>query len=511
MTIERDPHDLAETLFPAQATNGSLTAIPSGIDKSKARDLTVFQSQSLFADRIHVVGGKMLRTLPEPSTKRVSVRFKKTMRMDPPISLGLKTLKAPIRNVEWWVDGQDRDIAAFNEEVIKLHQKSLSRKALRAVDFGWQVCEWVWGRQTIRVDNERLKVHKTFRDAFVPIHFIDLDPQYIEPVLDEKIGIFAGVKPIGTFEDREKIIPRWKLFYTANEPEYGDPRGHSILDDVYPVYYWCQLAHLMAARYFESRAIPNPVVRCPATETIDPTTGQRAQNVNVALSAADNLRHGKPAVMPSDIDQDARLYLWTMELLQSDKRGDEFKDYIAFLNDLKMMGLGIPPKVLLQGSGVGTFAETREITTTWSETQETLLDDLWVEPINDQLIPMLTVLNFGQDAEQPRFETEGFKRTDQALIARVIDKMFEAKHRLKKASGETVDVSLSELIEPAKLLRSLRIAQKDVEELEVAPQAEDKQLEAQKEIESKKIAVAEQKAKTSGPSGEKRRDEFTEN
>lgn len=505
MSIEKDPHDLAVAITPVESTNGSLTAIPSGLVESKVRDLVQFQSQSIFADTIHLVGGKMLRSLPQPTGSKVSIRFKKSMRGDPPIALGLKTLKAPIRNVESWVDGGKKEVAAFCEEIIKIHQSDLCRKSLRAIEYGWQVCEWVWQRQTIRVDNKRLKVKRTFRDALVPVRFLDLDPQHIEPVIEEKYGTFAGVIPSGQMleDPKRRLIPRHKLFYTANDPEYGDPRGRSVLDDAYQVYYWCQIAHLMAARYFESRAIPNPVIRCPAGEIPDPATGQRRLSMAIALAAGENLRHGKPAVLPSDINTEARLYEWTMELLQADKRGDEFRDYIAFLNDLKMMAIGIPPKVLLQGSSVGTYAETREITSTWTDTQETLLNDLWVEPVNNQLIPMLVALNFGPEEEQPRFETEGFKKTDQALIARAFEKMLEVKHRINSGpGGKSVDASLYEMLDPVKLARSARLALKPLDELEVAPQAEDKALEAKAQL---------QKDKESGPSGEKKRDTFTEN
>lgn len=481
--------DLSELVELKPGVEPRVHAIPKGVDPRRVSDLTSFQIGNALRAFTQIDTGRLLSSLPDPSADRVSISFKKRMRKDPAIALGMALLKSPIRNVEWWVYGDDKDSAALAEEVLKLHYKRLCRLSLRALDFGWQPFEWVWEPQTIQVKNDRLKVDKTFRDVLVPRAFHEIDPGLCEPIVDRATHEFLGIKRSGV----EKMVPRHKLFVVSNDPEYGDPRGQSLLDKAYRSYYWCELALILAARYFESRAIPNLKGFGPAGKNVNPATNTEEDNVTIILAALDALRHGKQVALPSDVDEETKVRKWDIEELSSDKRGDMFVEYTEFLDKRKLMGLLTPPQVGMQGSNTGSNAETKEKVATWQDILEMILDDVWVEPINSQFLPMLTKLNFGVDAKPPVFRTSGFKRTDIALFSRVIDKVFTTPRKIKGSGDSDKGVGTpSMLVDIERLFAENRIPLVDLDEFEAPP-------------------MPTPGEKPSGPSGEKRRDILTDN
>lgn len=462
--------------------------------------------------------------LPNPTHGRVPISTKKLMRRDPTLYLGMSMLKAPLMTLEWWVDAESKDAkdaAALCEEVLRWYMPSLARLSLRAFDFGWQPFQVTWGFRDVKVENKNLDVSKTFRNALVPVRIMDLDPSEVLPLLDPEtrdfMGVHIGGGLITTNTTEQRMIPREALFVVSNDPEYGDPRGWSLLDNAYKPWWAGEMVEWMALRYFERKGDPPIIARAPNIESTDPDTGETVDAQELARDTIYELRGSNVAVLPSDWDEFAKQYLYSIEYLADDKRGDMFSDFIQFIDHRKLMALGVPPKVLLPGNKVGTYAETKEQGGTFQGLLEAFLQNTLVEAINAQLVGPLTVLNFGAELKRPQFKTEGFTKTDLALIREVLKDFFAARHKI----GDGKEGTGSQFVDIFRLMDRFGIPKVDPDEWEQPEDLEKMAAEAAM-VKAKQGPAgaagkpggagksAPKRTGTSARSGEKKRNTLTE-
>ena len=489
-------------------------ALPKGVNRLKVANLTQFMTARLRRDRAYADVARVMSNYPAPASHgvRLSNAIRRKMRGAPAIALGLSFMKAPLLNLEWWLRAetkQGKEAAALATHVLKQHARPLFRRGLRAIEFGWQVFEWIWEPRTLRIQNDDFQVNKTFPDALVPIHFHDFAPEMVAPLVHPADGTFLGVAlndalPLG----EERLIPREKLFVVANDPEYQDPRGYSVLDLAYEPFYWGKIAAMMLVKFIERRGVPGLKVTAPAVgEWEDQKTGDMMRGIDIALAAAADYRQGGELALPSDVDPDSKAPYWGAEPIQFDeKAGEMLVDAVRFFDDWTLMALGIPPKVLLQGTRVGSFAETKEITGSYLETLEEMKYRLIDEPVQRQLLPVLAALNFGTECEIPVFETESFKKADLAAIARATPQVFEAKHAVRGSDGVIKGfATIADLMDPWKFAAGNRIKLVDPDSWEPPPEpVEPTGEETTTTTNATGTKKTTMKRKVSGPSGEKR-------
>jgi hypothetical protein len=112
-------------------------------------DRPIFGQRSRFIDDaidsvFNIYGAFNPESLPVATLKK--------MRKHPTIRLGLSVFKAPIYNVNWWIDGHDKRIAAAVEENLKKVWGNLIQGMLRAMEFGYAPFEKVFTVGPLRVE-----------------------------------------------------------------------------------------------------------------------------------------------------------------------------------------------------------------------------------------------------------------------------------------------------------------------------------------------------------------------
>jgi hypothetical protein len=216
----------------------------------------------------------------------------------------------------------------------------------------------------------------------------------------------------------------------------------------------------LANRYFERRAIPPSEFYVPTNQRVDARTGEAVIPIKQAAQYVEEIHHGHTMVLPHEIDNVTKDQKWRWNIKETDQRGDMFIEYLSYLDALMLRGLGFPEKAILQGSSVGSFAETSEMVDTFMVVVDAILRQI-KEHLDNWVIPQIVRYNFGLNAEPPGIMFDRFTKMDRELWGRIIKSVVEEK-RVNEAGRQ---YSMAELIDAHDLSRKLGSALGDPEKL----------------------------------------------
>jgi len=379
------------------------------------------------------------------SPESIPLSVKKRMRRDPQIRLGLNIIKAPIMALDFWVEGDDGEIAAFVEAALRPIWRLLLRSSLNAVDFGFQAHEKVWKLSELVVDGPGGR--RRYSDIFLYKKIKDLDPAEVALLADER-GDYAG------FRQGEIEVAAEKTFVMTSGREWGNLYGRSRLDFAYEPWYWAAIMYMFCNRYFERKGDPPILGRAPAEERLD-KDGAAINTLDEAATVISNLKAGGTAVFPDERDEAGNLR-WDFQYLLDDKRADQFLRYIEHLEVMKLRALLVPERVLTQDTSTGSYAMARAHTETFLLSEENLLQEI-LDHINKYLVPQLVEYNFGPGRGSFQVRTRGLSTGHLEILKDVLLRLFDND---EAAPGER----LKDLIDISKVLEELDIPKRQEEE-----------------------------------------------
>jgi len=340
-----------------------------------------------------------LDTLPKPSITAYSTL--RTMRRDPTIALARWLVVAPILASGWSVEAEEdapegsKDF--INEQMQPLRLHLLKTGMYGCLDFGWQPYE---------------KVFKVGADGRVVIRKLKPLLQDTTSILiDTKTGAYVGLKnnmvPLKTAETL--------LLYI--DVEGTDWYGQSLLENVNDPYTKWNSVNEAADRYDRKVAGSHWVVHYPqGTSNVN---GTETDNFKVAQDLLQTLESSGAIAVPrqlQDVIDDLNRQqpdAWKIELLSDQGRGTaSFIDRQKYLDALKVRGLGLPERAVLEGE-FGTKAEA-EAHADFAITNMEMRHRMIVQLVNWHLVNQLLRFNYGPDAENTVY-VEPAPITDLAL------------------------------------------------------------------------------------------------
>lgn len=348
-------------------------------------------------------------------------RTKAKMRRDPVIALGMWTIKAPIASSDFTIKCADPTVRAFVARCIRPLWERLLKSSLLSLDFGWQCHELIFAVEDIRLkvedysskDPDTVASEVDLPSMVVLKQIKDLNPISLRPVYDEQADVFVGVEQTGVEAPSPVLIPVDKLLVITNDMEWGDVRGRSLLDNAYRPWYFGYMVEQLWARYMESRAVPPVIGTGPIGSRVNAETGETYHIEDVMLAILNNLQGGSAAYLPHEADATTRKNSWGIEPLAFPQSADQFDAYMAKIDALKLRGLLVPEKAVIQGSKVGTMSETQQFTDTFMIGLDRIIRALQ-SAFNEQLIPKIVALNF---ADAPTCELVISELTSQRRTA----------------------------------------------------------------------------------------------
>lgn len=348
----------------------------------------------------------------------ISLNTYKLMRKDAQLQLGLKAIKYPIKGMRWWVVCQDKNIQAFVTFALKKVWTSIMNVMLNGLDFGWSASEKIWEVKDIQVERrdgeDMVSAYKG--QAVLLKKLKDPDPAQVTILADDN-GNFLGFEQTpncgGTV-----TVPAEKSFIFTNEKEFGNLYGKSLLRYSYDYWYWATLMYQFLNRYFERRGTPPVIARAPAGRT-NLSNGTIIDNLVLAQRAGESLTQSSVVALPSSLHEGEDVPKWNLEYLKDDQRADMFMSYIDHLNAMKLRGLFVPERMVVQDSEMGAKAVASTHLDVFLMGLEGLTRDV-VDHINKYIVEQLVKYNFGENAPPAYIETSGLGKESKNLLKQII-------------------------------------------------------------------------------------------
>lgn len=319
---------------------------------------------------------------PLPSTWYTKVR---AMRLDPTIALARQLAIAPVLAAPWQVESNDEapegavDFIDREMQAIRIH---LLRTAfLGFIDFGWQGYEKVFTTDGVEITVKKLK---------------PLLQDFTSILVDVKTGAFAGLKQ----NDVELKTPDCLLLNI--NVEGTNWYGEALLKPSEKPYDKWEEIEKAAVRYDKKVAGVHWVIHYPPGHSV--VDGTTTDNFTVARNMLAQLQASGGIIVPRSVEDfiDAMNKdapdAWKIELM-GDTGGARaaFLDREKYLDALKVRGLGLPERSVLEGE-FGTKAEA-EAHGNFAILNMELRHQSTLQDVNWHLVNQLLRLNYGEDVE----------------------------------------------------------------------------------------------------------------
>lgn len=289
---------------------------------------------------------------------RLTMQDYRQMRDHYQITISLWILEFMLTQIDWKIECDRQDIATKIEENLREHWPRFIHSIGTSFWAGYSPNILQYenatrdGELPFRLDKikdlvpETAEVHWKYVNGY--------DPRG-EPGAAPKIAIYDGID----LWNQPFPVPVENTFWYPLLMNNGDYSGRKLLRPAFPAYFFSQLIHLFANRYFERFGEPVPVGRYPSGETANLGTGDvpARQAMEQILS---QLRNRSVVTLPSDRDPGftgtagANAFDWDIEYLESQMRGADFERYLIRLDEEISLAL-FTPVLMYRTSSVGSY------------------------------------------------------------------------------------------------------------------------------------------------------------
>jgi len=136
--------------------------------------------------------------------------------------------------------------------------------------------------------------------------------------------------------------------------ENGDYYGRKLLKPAFPAWYFSQIVHLFANRYYERFGEPTAIGRADFEDSLQDEKGSTISGRKAMETILTNLRSRSVVVLPSDRDPETKEYEYTIDYLESQMRGADFERYLSRLDEEMSLAV-FTPMLLFRTSNVGSY------------------------------------------------------------------------------------------------------------------------------------------------------------
>lgn len=399
----------------------------------------------------------------------VTIDRRLQMLTDPDVAFGVMILSSAVQGMQWSVESEDPDIAAFVEANLRRIWRTFSSAASMAIPVGFQAFQKVWAMEDVeidRVDPETGdRVVKVYPGAWVISRMKQIDPRTVAFLVgeaeDDWVGIEQFAGPFGSGRAPRRVdrvnSALWPFF---RHKSFGNPAGWSVLYQAYEPWWHKQAVTLFRNRYLERKGDPSIKAKAPSSMQIN---GKDVSGTDWMAEQVYGIKNNSVIVFPSDrwgSGEDK----FALEYLADDKRGDQFENTLQALSVQVMRGLLIPDKAATSGDGVGSMAQAKVHDNVLAETLEAIQADFVGELVQPQVVDPLVLYNFGEYAlrnSRTRIKAAGLSDEKRTTLKELLTAIMQAE---QAEAGDRV--KLVDRIDVAAIAEALEVPTVSGEELE---------------------------------------------
>lgn len=313
----------------------------------------------------------------------------RALRKDATVALGRGLLVSGIKAGSWSVESDegvsDEIIDFVAQTFLPLREKLMQAAvAFGRVDYGFMPFEKIFA-----IKNGRLVITE-FKQLLVDITTILIDTS----------GRFAGFRQ-NTLTGTPTDVPLEQSLLINFDVEAANLYGYPLLENIRAIQTMWTTCNDGATRYDTKIAGAHWLIHYPpGTTTVDDVA---TDNYDIAMSMLAALESSGSIVVPSTVAEYVqelnraditKLYTWDVTLITSQgTRQSTFVDRLKYLDSLKIRGLILPERSMLEGS-YGTLAEAQShVGLAVTNMQST--DRAITQMVNDQVVNQLLAINWG--------------------------------------------------------------------------------------------------------------------
>lgn len=267
------------------------------------------------------------------------------MKDDYQISACLNSITLTLKGIDWSIECKDKKIKDFVTENLK----EIWSETIDGLSQAF------WAGYSPMVKIFKIEGKGEFKGLYKIKQVKDLPPANCEVLLDDQTGEFQGFK----YNDKE--VESQYAFWYAFKMQHGNYYGTHLLKSAYVPYFFSQIIHMFANRYFERFGEPIVIGRYPSEEkSISPISGLVEESSATMNTIVSRIRNHSSLVLSSNKlkDDDGKIsetYEWDVQYLESQMRGADFERYLARLDAEKSKAIFVPqPELLLSAGKVGS-------------------------------------------------------------------------------------------------------------------------------------------------------------
>lgn len=315
---------------------------------------------------------------------RLSLADYRAMRNNYQLGASLNVLTFVLHQIDWDIQCEDEEIADFIRSELAENWTPLVRALSQSFWAGFSP----------------VAVNYKNADGYIRVDkFKDLVPEECRIKWAEHEGWAPEGKPKpklykfdGIYQNGQEIPPENSLWYPLLM-ENGDHYGRKLLKPAFPAWFFSNLIHLFANRYFERFGEPLPVGRARFDDEVDMGDGTYVSGKKAMESIVNTIRNRAAVVLPSDRDPATKEYDYDIEFLESQMRGADFERYLSRLDEEMSLAV-FTPVLLFRTADVGSYNLGQAHLRIFQQVLNSIAGDFQYY-LQKYLVDRLRILNFG--------------------------------------------------------------------------------------------------------------------
>lgn len=375
---------------------------------------------------------------------RLTVSDFRMMRDHYQINANLTLLTFMLHQIDWHVECSNREIANFCEEELAKVWTQLIRGMGQSLWSGYSPMAVQYEND---VPDRKIRLDK----------IKDLHPQacevnwkqvkgYSKSGIKPNINVFDGIKQWG----QRDPIPVDNSFWYPLLMEHGNHYGRKLLRPAFVPWFFSNLIHLFANRYFERFGEPLPIGRADYEDQVEWPNAAGGTDLVSGREAMqrilNQLRSRSVVTLPSDRDPETKEYTYDLEYLESQMRGADFERYLTRLDEEMSLGL-FTPILMLRTADVGSYNLGVNHMQVWMWMLNALAGDMKFY-IDKYLLRRLKAFNFNKHDPEPSWVFKPMGKQNTETIRAIVTELVRGgrvEPRDLREMGESIGLELKEI------------------------------------------------------------------
>lgn len=372
---------------------------------------------------------------------RLTLNDFRAMRDHYQVNTNLTLLSFMIHQIDWKIKCERKEIANEIEDQLRTNWSQLIRGISQAFWAGYSPMALEYEND---VQDRRVRLNK-IKDL-VPENS-RVNWRYVEGYSTgeskPKIPVYDGIAHLGA----SSTIPVDNSLWYPLLMENGNYYGRKLLRPAFIPWFFSNLIHLFANRYFERFGEPLPIGRAPFDDEVevDGTVMKGRAAMNEILQ---NLRSRSVVTLPSDREPERGNYEYDVEYLESQMRGADWERYLTRLDEEISLGL-FTPILMLRTADVGSYNLGVNHMQVWMWMLNALAGDI-KNYLDKYVIERIKAFNFGPNAPKATWEYSQMGKKNEETIRTIVASLFSGnKVGIKDLDdlGQAIGLNLKEIRE----------------------------------------------------------------